>query len=341
MCQERSSGLDQDKEPEPPQIKEEEEEDLCSSQEGEQLALKQETEAFMLTPVDEEDDPGEDQTLPVLNSVVSEANRDLQPLSNNSGSPGDEEAKLNDADNPTVLESRCSPQTGKKSSRDTCGNKFTSQRHPRVHAIEKPYLLKCDPCGRDFKRKADLEEHKGVHTECQIRERALLEEIRAGIGQLRAALREQRTPVGPVPSPPSTPEPSPSRARTSPLARSFASASSVLISQQHPDVTLRHVGPKDYALIRERSHSQVGRYGCLLFRKIISEENYKAWCKTTNWDGSKGKQALPHNVKNFVVETLKKQFPKMVVKDLKDCIDKINEFLRTPRRSSQGVYLQF
>ncbi|KAF1389441.1 hypothetical protein PFLUV_G00073460 [Perca fluviatilis] len=55
--QERSSSLDQE-EPEPPQIKEEQEE-LCTSQEGEQLELKQETDAFMLTPTYEESEHSE------------------------------------------------------------------------------------------------------------------------------------------------------------------------------------------------------------------------------------------------------------------------------------------
>ncbi|XP_039466289.1 uncharacterized protein LOC116315380 isoform X2 [Oreochromis aureus] len=44
--QERNSNLDQE-DPEPPQIKEEQEE-LCSSQEGEQLGLKQETEGIIV-----------------------------------------------------------------------------------------------------------------------------------------------------------------------------------------------------------------------------------------------------------------------------------------------------
>uniref|UniRef100_A0A3P9D8N5 C2H2-type domain-containing protein n=1 Tax=Maylandia zebra TaxID=106582 RepID=A0A3P9D8N5_9CICH len=39
-------------EPEPPQIKEEQEE-LCSSQEGEQLGLKEETDTFMVTAAEE------------------------------------------------------------------------------------------------------------------------------------------------------------------------------------------------------------------------------------------------------------------------------------------------
>eukprot|EP00064_Thunnus_orientalis_P005641 superscaffoldBa00000562_g5655 len=58
--QERNSSLDQE-DPEPPQIREEQEE-LYTSLEGEQLVLKQETETFMLTPC-EESDNSEDQTL--------------------------------------------------------------------------------------------------------------------------------------------------------------------------------------------------------------------------------------------------------------------------------------
>ncbi|XP_039659998.1 uncharacterized protein LOC120561114 [Perca fluviatilis] len=103
LCiQERNSSLDQE-DPEPPQIKEDQEE-LCTSQEGEQLVLKQETDTFMLTPTYEERDHSEGQTLnfnpdddtlsaaekesvanmPVLTSVVSEANSDHQLLSPNS-----------------------------------------------------------------------------------------------------------------------------------------------------------------------------------------------------------------------------------------------------------------
>ncbi|KAI4832139.1 hypothetical protein KUCAC02_015116, partial [Chaenocephalus aceratus] len=52
LCiQERNSSLDQE-DPEPPQIKEEQEE-LCTSPEGEQLGLEQDTDAFMLTATEE------------------------------------------------------------------------------------------------------------------------------------------------------------------------------------------------------------------------------------------------------------------------------------------------
>ncbi|XP_026230669.1 zinc finger protein 239-like isoform X3 [Anabas testudineus] len=55
--QDSNSGLDQE-DPDPPQIKEEQEE-ICTSQEGEQLVLKQETENLLLIPTYEERDHNE------------------------------------------------------------------------------------------------------------------------------------------------------------------------------------------------------------------------------------------------------------------------------------------
>ncbi|XP_026036635.1 putative golgin subfamily A member 6-like protein 19 [Astatotilapia calliptera] len=55
--QERNSSLDQE-DPQPPQIKEEQEE-LCRSQEGEQLGLKQEADTFKVTPAYEKSDHSE------------------------------------------------------------------------------------------------------------------------------------------------------------------------------------------------------------------------------------------------------------------------------------------
>ncbi|XP_076144364.1 protein Pat-like [Alosa pseudoharengus] len=163
--------------------------------------------------------------------------------------------------------------------------------------------------------------------------------MRAGIGELQATLREQRsysTPERPIPRCTSTPAPETSSLQMSPLALSVTLNDSIQVPSQHADVTLRDVGPEDHAKIHQQSYGKVGRYGCLLFRSIVTEEHYKAWSKTTNWDGAKGKRALPQNVKNFVVSTLQRKFPAMGRSELKDCINKINEFLRTTRRSSQG-----
>ncbi|KAI3369715.1 hypothetical protein L3Q82_024556, partial [Scortum barcoo] len=61
FIQERNSSLDQE-DPDPPQIKEEQEE-ISTGQQGEQLELKQETDTFESTPADEESDHSGDQTL--------------------------------------------------------------------------------------------------------------------------------------------------------------------------------------------------------------------------------------------------------------------------------------
>ena len=164
------------------------------------------------------------------------------------------------------------------------------------------------------------------------------QEMRAMIRDLHAAMREQgthmdvsTTPVRPLPRSTSTPA---SETQMSPLALSCTDVS-IQLPRQHPDVILRNVGPEDHASIHHQSYGQVGRYGCLLFRRIISEEKYREWSKTTNWDGSRGKRELPQNLKNYLVDSLKQKFPGMQKKDLKEVTDKINEYLRTTRKSYQ------
>ncbi|KAI9538480.1 hypothetical protein NQZ68_014224 [Dissostichus eleginoides] len=87
LCiQERNSSLDQE-DPEPPQIKEEQEE-LCTSPEGEQLGLEPETDAFMLNATEEESE----QQLLSHNSHVAES-LDQKGGEQDSGSTGHAEPR--------------------------------------------------------------------------------------------------------------------------------------------------------------------------------------------------------------------------------------------------------
>ncbi|XP_029288956.1 zinc finger protein 37 homolog isoform X2 [Cottoperca gobio] len=201
LCvQERNSSLDQE-DPEPPQIKEEQEE-LCTSQEGEQLVLKQETDTFMLTPPDEESD----HQLLSHNSHVAESQDQNGGKHGDSGSTRTAEpsqqnlhhestSHSNNVDNPHLSEMHCDTHTGKQPLKcDTCGKDFkyksSLEIHLRTHTGEKPFAcntcgrafmfkssfvyhirthtgkqpLKCDTCGKHFRKKSSLETHLRIHT---------------------------------------------------------------------------------------------------------------------------------------------------------------------------------
>uniref|UniRef100_A0A671VH51 C2H2-type domain-containing protein n=1 Tax=Sparus aurata TaxID=8175 RepID=A0A671VH51_SPAAU len=136
LCnQERNSSLDQ-KDPEPPEIKEEQEE-LCTSREGEQLVLKVETDTVMLTPAYEESDHSE-----------AEPTSDHQLLSNNSHKRSHRS------------------KSEKPYSCNTCGKTFSDsfglKVHMRTHTGEKPYS--CQICGKAFMHDSNLTAHMRIHT---------------------------------------------------------------------------------------------------------------------------------------------------------------------------------
>ncbi|XP_054482816.1 uncharacterized protein LOC129116576, partial [Anoplopoma fimbria] len=123
LCvQERNSSLDQE-DPEPPQVKEEQEEP-CTSQEGEQPELKQDTLTLMLTPISKEKDHSE-----------PEPTSDHQLLSHNSH----------------VVESQ-DQKGGEHGSSESTSN-----------AEPKP-LFKCDTCAKEFKFKSSFYRHLRTHT---------------------------------------------------------------------------------------------------------------------------------------------------------------------------------
>ncbi|XP_063739617.1 zinc finger protein 501-like [Eleginops maclovinus] len=165
LCiQERNSSPDQES-PEPPQIKEEQEE-LCFSQEGKQLGLKQETDASVSIATDEE-------SIQLLshNSHVAEC-QDQEEGEQDSGStrhaesrPQNEHQRNHSHEENSIhlSEMHMCKQPLKC---DSCGKYFFSksklERHLRIHTGERPFP--CNTCGKAFRHKSHLNRHNRIHT---------------------------------------------------------------------------------------------------------------------------------------------------------------------------------
>ncbi|KAM9365951.1 uncharacterized protein KZ484_012068 [Pholidichthys leucotaenia] len=175
LCnQERNSSLDQE-EQDAAQVKEEEEE-LCSNQEEEDFGLKQETDTFMVTPADEDNDKSETEAnseqLLSHNSADTEsqdqgAGKNVKP-----GSSQHEEPKKrldrntsdrNNVDNSSMSENQCDTVTGDKSVKCSDNDKdCKNESQKKKHYTVKSHV--CTTCGKRFGNKSDILRHERIHS---------------------------------------------------------------------------------------------------------------------------------------------------------------------------------
>ncbi|XP_042291798.1 gastrula zinc finger protein XlCGF57.1-like isoform X2 [Thunnus maccoyii] len=193
--QEWNFNLDQ-QDPEPPHIKEEQEE-LWTSQEGEQLQVLEEAEITQFTftpvPVKTEDDEEKPQSSQLHQRQTeqmkteadgedcggpeparnSDPDRHLQPdtddkISNSSKTETEDSDEWKETSAPqSGLKSHMSCNTRKKSfSCSECGKKFCQKGHliihRRMHTGEKPFS--CSVCGKKLVCKGSLRRHMRIHT---------------------------------------------------------------------------------------------------------------------------------------------------------------------------------
>ncbi|XP_073321824.1 uncharacterized protein [Pagrus major] len=183
LCdQERNSSLDQE-DSDPPQIKEEQR-DLGTSQEGEQLVLKLETDTCVLTPTYKESDHSEPE-LESDHQLLFENWHVAESQDQKGGMYGDSRSMINTEPEPKKAHPRVPSQgidvsksdlseidhnthtsEGKQFSCEACGKvfKFKSRlhMHMKTHTGEKPYP--CNTCGKRFARTEDLKKHVRIHT---------------------------------------------------------------------------------------------------------------------------------------------------------------------------------
>ncbi|KAM9364735.1 uncharacterized protein KZ484_010904 [Pholidichthys leucotaenia] len=177
LCnQERNSSLDQE-EQDAAQVKEKEEE-LCSSQEEEDFGVKQETDTFMVTPTDEDNDKSE--TEPNSEQLLSHNSADTESQDQGAGknvklgSNKHEEPKpkkgldrnrsdRNTVDNSSMSENQCDTDTGEKSVKCSDHDKDCKKKsQKKKHHTVKSHV--CNTCGKRFRMKSDLLVHERIHT---------------------------------------------------------------------------------------------------------------------------------------------------------------------------------
>ncbi|XP_053550440.1 uncharacterized protein LOC128641895 [Bombina bombina] len=101
---------------------------------------------------------------------------------------------------------------------------------------------------------------------------------------------------------------------------------------QIPDIKLAHLEEEDVKLMLENHKGKPQIYVRYLFMHHVPFDIYQTWTRNTNFDGSRGKNAIPKNLRDDILERVQKEFS--ISKDeCKTIIRKaINELLTHPRK---------
>ncbi|XP_072566473.1 uncharacterized protein [Paramormyrops kingsleyae] len=124
---------------------------------------------------------------------------------------------------------------------------------------------------------------------------------------------------------------------TPPNASHYHVRRSLIQGVIQPDITLNHVPLETEQRMYLDSTGPDGkpradRFAVHLFKRLIPLRVYQDWVGLVNFDGSRGKNALPHNVRQAISDAVAKKFH-ATAQDWKQIKDRINEILRKKRLS--------
>ncbi|XP_073690554.1 uncharacterized protein [Garra rufa] len=110
-----------------------------------------------------------------------------------------------------------------------------------------------------------------------------------------------------------------------------------------PDVLLNHVSVETENKLYLESTGPDGkpradRFAVLLFKRLIPLNLYQNWAGSVNFDGSRGKNALPNNLRQALSDAVGRRF-NPAVRDWKLIRDRLNELLRN-RRTTFPLFLK-
>ncbi|XP_051809134.1 zinc finger protein ZFP2-like [Acanthochromis polyacanthus] len=175
LCnQENKLHLDQ-KEAEPPQIKEEQEE-LCTSHQRKQNVLNQATDTFLLISTDIDNDlselkPNSNHLLsynsPATKTPHQDGNKLVDSLSTRKAVLKPKSRSSCNVAKSSLSEHHCDVGTNEKSIKcdvfgNTIKNKYQTKKHHQIHKGVKPKV--CNACGKSFRSRSQLKLHMKMHT---------------------------------------------------------------------------------------------------------------------------------------------------------------------------------
>ncbi|XP_044158785.1 uncharacterized protein LOC122944503 [Bufo gargarizans] len=108
--------------------------------------------------------------------------------------------------------------------------------------------------------------------------------------------------------------------------------------QCQPDIQLVDLTDTDIELMVKNHEKKVETFARYVFQHLVPFDIYQSWVKNTNFDGCRGKVALPGNLRDAIVMEVGKEFT-LNKENKRKIKNTINELLRNQRRGGWPILI--